>query len=99
MVSYFDDKKVYKGRSGNFCTIATILSDEYKAFLGTSIQTKKEYDKVVEVAKDRLKQKEIVEPITLKYSKMIEIKSFQEREKRRTKQELKNPNYSQILNK
>ena len=71
MVSYFDEKKVYKGRSRNFCTIATILSDEYKAVLGTSIKTKKEYDKVVEKAKDRLKWKEIVESITLKYSKMI----------------------------
>ena len=57
--------------------IATILSDEYKAVLGTSIKTKKEYDKVVEIAKDRLKWKEIVESITLKYSKMIEIKSCQ----------------------
>ena len=99
MVSYFDEKKVYKRRSGKFCTIATILSDEYKAVLGTSIKTKKEYDKVVEVAKDRLKWKEIVESITLIYSKMIEIKSCQQREKRETKQELKNSNYSQILNK
>ena len=93
MISYFDDKKVHKGRSGNFCTIATILSDEYKAVLGTSIKTKKEYDKIVEVAKDRFKWKELVESITLKYSKMIEIESSQQR----SKQEFKNPNYSQML--
>ena len=47
--------------------------------LGTSIKAKKEHDKVVEVARDRLKWKEIVESITSKYSKMIEIKSRQQR--------------------
>ncbi len=39
MVWYFDDKS-HKGRQGNFCTIASVISDEYKVVFQKSIKTK-----------------------------------------------------------
>ncbi len=38
---YFNDK-IHKGRPGNFCTIASDISDEYEVFFQKSIKTKSE---------------------------------------------------------
>ncbi len=40
--------KVYrhKGRQGNFCTISSVISDEYKDVFKKSINTESEYETV-----------------------------------------------------
>jgi hypothetical protein len=45
--------KPHKGRQGNVCTIASVLSDEYKSVCLKSVKTKADYEAVVELAQDR----------------------------------------------
>ncbi len=45
MTCYFNEKR-QKGREGNFCTIAFVIFDEYKAVFKKSINTKSEYKAV-----------------------------------------------------
>ena len=51
MAYYFE--KDGPGRSGNRVTIATALSSEYKAAMGTAISSRKDLDQIASIAQDR----------------------------------------------
>lgn len=65
MVSYFDSS--LDGRRGNFITIATALSREYKATYNRTINTRAEYDVVQALAQDRDKWKNLVADVVDRY--------------------------------
>ena len=84
MASYFMKNYVI-GRSGNFCTIATSLSDEYKTVTGRSIKSIDDYNKIVVVAQNRKDWKEVVESIKEKYIESQEKKDTKEKDAKRAK--------------
>ena len=57
MAYYFN--KDHPGRQGNRTTIASVLSNKYKAATGLSINNIKEYSSMVEYAQDRDTQREL----------------------------------------
>jgi len=71
------------GRQGNFVTIATALSREYKAATGKSISTRAEYDAVVLLAQNREVWKQVVYDVTRKQCELRDIKVHKHAEKRR----------------
>ncbi len=68
MTFYFNAKS-HKGRQGNFCTTASVLSDEYKAACNNSIKTRSEYEALISLAYRRAREqwKEIVQAVTQKF--------------------------------
>ena len=82
MSCYFNGGS-HKGRKGNFCTIASVISDEYKASFEKSIKTKEEYDEVVVLAQDRNEWKKIVQSVTDKFCKLQEDKVTKQKESRK----------------
>ena len=46
MVLYFDGKEV-KGREENFCSIASVLSDDYNKAFDVSIKITQEYESII----------------------------------------------------
>ncbi len=61
MALYFEGPgKDIQGRQGNFCSIASVLSDDYKKAFHTVIKTKSEYEAVSVVAQDRIEWKSVV---------------------------------------
>ncbi len=81
IASYFN-KKSHKGRQENFCTIASVFSDEYKSVCSKSIKTKTDYEAVPEVAQDREQWKGIVQSVTQKYCESRKEKVIKQREVR-----------------
>jgi hypothetical protein len=81
-MAFFFNEKSHKGRQGNFCTIASVLSDEYKAACNKSIKTRSEYEAVVSLAQEREQWKEIVQAVTQKFCKSREEKVVKQREKK-----------------
>ncbi len=82
MECYFNEKR-HKGRQGNFCTIASVISDEYKFVCSKSMKTKADYEGVVEVAQDIELWKGIVQSVTQKYCESREEKVIKQREVRK----------------
>jgi hypothetical protein len=82
MYCYFNEKS-HKGRQGNFCTIASVLSDEFKSVCLKSIKTKADYEAVVELAQDREQWKGIVQNVTQKYCESRREKVIKQREVRK----------------
>ena len=70
------------GRKGNRITIATALSNEYKAMSGKSISTNAQYESVVEIAQDRDAWKEIVQAIVKKHSELQSDKIIRKQKRR-----------------
>ena len=65
MASYFDSS--FNGRKGNFITIPTALSREYKATFDKTISTRAEYDAIQWLAQDRDEWKLLVADIVDKH--------------------------------
>ncbi len=63
---HFEGKDV-KGNQGNFCSIASVLSDDDKRTFNVDIRTKSDYQAVVTVAQDRIKWKSVVTKVTGAY--------------------------------
>jgi len=84
MASYFMKNDLI-GRSGNFCTIATSLSDEYKTVTGRSIKSIDDYNKIVVVTQNRKDWKEVVKSIKEKYIESQEKKTQKKRKQREQK--------------
>ncbi len=63
MALYYEGKDL-KGRQGNFCSIASVLSDDYKKAFNKGIKTKSEYEAVATVAQDRVEWKSVVAKVT-----------------------------------
>jgi hypothetical protein len=74
----------HNGRQGNFCTIASVISDEYKSVCLKSIKTKADYEAVVALAQDREQWKGVVQKITQKYCESRNQKVIKQREVRKT---------------
>ncbi len=66
MTCYFNENS-QRGRQGNFRTIASVISGDYKAVFKKSIKTKSEYEAVAVLDQDREQWKEIVQNVTKKY--------------------------------
>ena len=80
--------KEVKGRQGNVCTIASVLSDDYTKAFKKSIKTQSEYEAVVSLAQDRLKWKTVVAKVTGAYCEgrsEKETKRKEAREEKKTK--------------
>ena len=80
--------KDVKGRQGNACTIATVLSDDYTKAFNKGIKTQSEYEAVVLVAQDRTKWKAVVEKVTKVYCEWKNEKEIKKREARKAKKEV-----------
>ncbi len=52
------NEKSHKCRQGNFCTSASVVSDEYHAVFKRSVKTKSEYAAVAVIAQDRERSRE-----------------------------------------
>ena len=46
MVLYFDEKE-FTGREENFCSIASVLSDDYNKAFDVSIKITQEYESII----------------------------------------------------
>jgi hypothetical protein len=66
MACYFNQKS-HKGRHGIFRTVASVISDDYKAVFKNRIQTKSEYASVAALDHDRVQEREIVQNVTQKH--------------------------------
>ena len=82
MACYFDDKS-HKGRQGNFCNIASVISDECKVVFQKSVKTKSEYEAVAVLAQEREQWREIVQNVTQKYCESRREKVTKQREVRK----------------
>ena len=82
MALYFDGKE-FKGRQGNFCSIASVLSDDYKKAFGVSIKTKQEYESIILIAQDRERWKTVVEKVTSVFCEVREEKIIKKKEARK----------------
>ena len=80
MAYYF--VKDQPGRQGNRVTIASALSNEYKAVVGKPISNSAEYEAVVCVAQDRDVWKDVVQQVTQKQLEVRQAK-VQKRTERR----------------
>ena len=74
MASYFD--RSLDGRQGNFITIATALSREYKATFNKPISTRAEYDSIQVLAQDLDAWKRVVGDILEKHCEVQTAKMF-----------------------
>ena len=82
MAYYF--VKDQAGRKGNRTTIATALSDDYNAAFGKTIKTMKEYEGMIELARDRdYWRYEIVKKVVSVYRGARKAKYDRIREKRK----------------
>ncbi len=80
------------GRHGNFCTnctIASVISDEYKSVCSMSMKNKVDYEAVVQVAQDREQWKGIVQSIAQKYCDSRKEKVIKQRKVRKEKTDAK----------
>ena len=80
MAYYFN--KDHPGRQGNRTTIASVLSNEYKAATGLSIKNIKEYSSMVEYAQDRDAWREIVDKVVTVQWQLRESREQRRAEKR-----------------
>jgi len=80
MAYYF--VKDQPGRQGNRVTIASALSNEYKAVVGKSISSSAEYKAVVSVAQDRDAWKDVVQQVTQKYVELHQDKAQRKTQRR-----------------
>ena len=87
MALYFEGKDL-KGRQGNFCSIASILSDDYKKAFNKGIKTKSEYEAVATVAQDRVQWKSVVAKVTGVFCELRGEKVTKRREARKAKEAL-----------
>ena len=84
MAYYFVNDQ--KGRQGNRTTIASALSDDYKAAFGKTIKTKEEYESMITLASNRNYWKEeIVAKVVSEYKKCKKDKYDRQKEKRKAK--------------
>ena len=79
MSYYFQRDQI--GRQGNFVTIATTLSREYKLITSQSINTQDEYNSVVLAAQDRDAWKQLARKITNKCKELQKAKALSRSEK------------------
>ena len=89
MALYFEGKDL-KGRQGNFCSIASVLSDDYKKAFNKGIKTKSEYEAVATytVAQDRVEWKSVVAKVTGVFCELRGEKITKRREARKAKEAL-----------
>jgi hypothetical protein len=80
MAYYFN--KDHPGRKGNRTTIASVLSNEYKAATGLSIKNVKEYSSMVEYAQDRDTWRDIVDKVVTVQWQLREYREQRRAEKR-----------------
>ena len=83
MSSYFN--RNHDGRQGNFVTMATALSREYKAAFNKTISTRTEYNVVQSLAQDRDQWKHIVSEVVNKYCEAQEAKRLRQTEARKAR--------------
>ena len=80
-MAYYSNKD-HPGRQGNRTTIASVLSNEYKAATGLSIKSIKEYSNMVEYAQDRDTWRDIVDKVVTVQWQLRESKEQRRTEKR-----------------
>ena len=85
MLSYF--QKGFPGRSGNFATIATILSRELKSATGKAISSEAECNSVLSLVQDRVMWKELVDTVVKPQCVVHEEKRKLQREKRKAREQ------------
>ena len=78
MASYFD--RSFDGRQGNFITIATALSREYKSTFNKPISTRAEYDSIQLLAQDRDAWKLLVGDVLEKHCEVQAAKVLRQTE-------------------
>jgi hypothetical protein len=89
MALYFEGLgKDIKGRQGNFCSIASVLSDDYKKAFNKGIKTKSEYEAVAMIAQDRVEWKSVVAKVTGVFCELRGEKITKRREARKAKEAL-----------
>ena len=88
MAYYFDSS--FDGRGGNFITIPTALSREYKATFNKSISTRDAYDAIQLLAQDRDEWKLLVADVVDKHCEAQAAKAFKKAEARKARKMNKN---------
>ena len=81
------------GRKGNRVTIASALSNEYKAYFGTPINTLNAYSKLVEDARDRALWRERVDK-SVNVQRAIYESTVQRKAERRQEAKCKRETYT-----
>ncbi len=91
MALYFEGLgKDIKGRQGNFCSIASVLSDDYKKAFNEGIKTRSEYEAlpVAMMAQDRVEWKSVDAKVTGVFCELRGKKITKRREARNAKEAL-----------
>ena len=84
------------GRQGNRTTIASTLSNEYRAVTGKSISSRDEYEDIVQLAQNREGWKSLVEQVVLKQSDLHLLKAQKATERRHQAKHMCGANYRSL---
>ncbi len=87
VVKYFEWKEL-KGRQGNFCSIVSVLSEDYKKAFYKGIKTKSEHEAVATVAQDRVQWKAVFAKVTDNFCELRVEKIIKRRKARKAKEAL-----------
>ena len=82
MAFYFDEKS-HKGRSGNVCTLPSVLSEDFKTAFNKSMKTKSEYEAMVELAQNKTRWDEVIQRVKEKFCESRAEKTEKKRESRK----------------
>ena len=82
MAFYFDEKS-HKGRSGNVCTLPSVLSEDFKTAFNKSMKTKSEYEAMVELAQNKTRWDEVIQQVKKKFCESRVEKAEKKRESRK----------------